>query len=124
MLEASSHLLQLSGLPLQVPTVTGIGQDAALLYEAESEEVVVARDTFASLRQYLVTLQDEVLSFFPFLLAGTPWYSEQIHNSSFHQGHSQLKQWVAVAAWPYMEKWLQRSHRVSSGQMTAPHNSA
>ena len=40
--------------------MTGIGQDAALLYEAESEEVVVARDTFASLRQYLVTLQDEV----------------------------------------------------------------
>ena len=52
--------LQLCALPLQVPTVTGIGQDAALLYEAESEEVVVARDTFASLRQYLVTLQDEV----------------------------------------------------------------
>lgn len=38
----------------------GIGRDAALLYEAESEEVVIARDTFASLRQYLVTLQDEV----------------------------------------------------------------
>ena len=57
--------MQLSVLPLQVPTVTGIGQDAALLYEAESEEVVVARDTFASLRQYLVTLQDEVLSPFP-----------------------------------------------------------
>ena len=32
--------LQLCALPLQVPTVTGIGQDAALLYEAESEEVV------------------------------------------------------------------------------------
>lgn len=38
----------------------GIGRDSALLYEAESEEVVVARDTFASLRQYLVTLQEEV----------------------------------------------------------------
>ena len=38
----------------------GIGRDSALLYEAESEEVVIARDTFASLRQYLVTLQEEV----------------------------------------------------------------
>ena len=45
---------------MQVPKVEGIGRDAALLYEAESEEVVVARDTFASLRQYLVTLQEEV----------------------------------------------------------------
>ena len=43
-----------------MPTVEGIGRDAALLYEAESEEVVIARDTFASLRQYLVTLQEEV----------------------------------------------------------------
>ena len=47
-------------MPVQVPTVEGIGQDSVLLYEAESEEVVVARDTFASLRQYLVTLQQEV----------------------------------------------------------------
>ena len=46
--------------PVQVPSVEGIGRDAALLYEAESEEVVIARDTFASLRQYLVTLQEEV----------------------------------------------------------------
>ena len=45
---------------MQVPTVEGIGRDSALLYEAESEEVVIARDTFASLRQYLVTLQEEV----------------------------------------------------------------
>ena len=45
---------------MQVPTVEGIGRDSALLYEAESEEVLIARDTFASLRQYLVTLQEEV----------------------------------------------------------------
>ena len=45
---------------LQVPTVEGIGRDCALLYEAESEEVAIARDTFGSLRQYLVTLQQEV----------------------------------------------------------------
>ena len=38
----------------------GIGRDSVLLYEAESEEVLIARDTFASLRQYLVTLQEEV----------------------------------------------------------------
>jgi len=45
---------------VQVPTVEGIGRDSALLYEAESEEVAIARDTFGSLRQYLVTLQQEV----------------------------------------------------------------
>jgi len=45
---------------VQVPTVEGIGRDSSLLYEAESEEVAIARDTFGSLRQYLVTLQQEV----------------------------------------------------------------
>ena len=50
---------------MQVPTVEGIGRDAGLLYEAESEEVVIARDTFASLRQYLVTLQEEVCAVNP-----------------------------------------------------------
>ncbi len=44
----------------QMPAVEGIGTDAALLYEAESEEVVVARDTFASVRQYVISLQEEV----------------------------------------------------------------
>ena len=68
--------LQLCALPLQVPTVTGIGQDAALLYEAESEEVVVARDTFASLRQYLVTLQDEVPSPLPTCVHSQTQHSE------------------------------------------------
>jgi hypothetical protein len=43
-----------------MPAVEGIGTDAALLYEAESEEVVVARDTFASVRQYVISLQEEV----------------------------------------------------------------
>ena len=68
--------------------MSGIGQDAALLYEAESEEVVIARDTFASLRQYLVTLQDEVssLSFV------------QEHKSAFHPAETPLKQWAAAAA--------------------------
>ena len=91
--------LQLSAMSLQVPTVIGIGQDAALLYEAESEEVVIARDTFASLRQYLVTLQDEV-SPAHFLLVDTPRCSVQEHKSAWHQAERPLKQWVAVAAWP------------------------
>lgn len=45
---------------MQIPKVEGIGVDAALLYEAESEEVVIARDTFASVRQYVISLQEEV----------------------------------------------------------------
>ena len=44
----------------QMPAVEGIGTDAALLYEAESEEVAIARDTFASVRQYVISLQEEV----------------------------------------------------------------
>ena len=72
--------------------MTGIGQDAALLYEAESEEVVVARDTFASLRQYLVTLQDEVLAPSPCLLVGTPIPGLQEHNSAFHRTGTPLEQ--------------------------------
>jgi hypothetical protein len=43
----------------QVPGVEGLGADGALLHEAESAEVVIARDTFASLRQYLASLQQE-----------------------------------------------------------------
>ncbi len=57
----------------QMPAVEGIGTDAALLYEAESEEVVIARDTFASVRQYVISLQEEVCirSVCPFTMVPT-----------------------------------------------------
>ena len=45
---------------LQAPNVEGIGEEALLAWQAESVEVVAARNAYAALRRSLLSLRAEV----------------------------------------------------------------
>lgn len=77
-----------------MPTVEGIGRDAALLYEAESEEVVVARDTFASVRQYVISLQEEVRS--PFRIEGMAQILQQTATGRYPRVVRHSHKWTGL----------------------------